>query len=66
MKTYIAHPKDKAQATALKAIFKALQVPFETEPDTTESPYKPEFVAHILSEKSAGNYEVIKMEDLWK
>lgn len=35
---YSVPPKDKAQATALKAIFKALKVPFKTEPES-ESPY---------------------------
>jgi len=48
MVRYIAHPKDKAQATAVKAFFKALKVPFETEPESNESPYNPEFVAKIL------------------
>jgi len=66
MVRYIAHPKDKAQATAVEAFFKALKVPFETEPESNESPYDPEFVARVLAEKAAGNYEVIKTEDLWR
>ena len=69
MTTYRAHPKDKAQATALKAIFKALKVPFEAAPEAEKSPYDPAFVAKILkSEKNyaQGKFKVIKIEDLWK
>ena len=48
METLIAHPQNEAQEKAVKAIFEALQVPYETEPDTSDSPYNPEFVAMIL------------------
>lgn len=66
MTTYIAHPKTKVQAAALKAIFKALQVPFETASDNTTSPYNAEFVAKILADKAAGKFEIIKTDNLWK
>lgn len=67
MKTYIVYPKDEAQEKALKALFEALQVPFETEP--AESPYILEFDAKMKRSEDnyvAGRYEVIKVEDLWK
>ena len=69
MVTYKVHPKDKAQATAVKAFFKALKVPFETEPESNDSPYDPKFVAKILKSKknfAEGKFSVIKTEDLWK
>lgn len=69
MATYKVHPKDKAQAKVVKAFFKALKVPFETEPESTNSPYDPKFVAKILEGREDfknGRGITIKTEDLWK
>ena len=70
MTTYIAHPKDKAQATALKAILKALKVPFETEPEAgPKSIYSDEFNEKMRKSNknyAEGKFEAIKVEDLWK
>jgi len=66
METLKIHTKDKDQSRAVKAILKALKIPFES---LKESPYKPEFVAKIKeSEKQAkaGKLNKIKTEDLWK
>lgn len=65
METLIAHPKNKEQLAALKAVMKALKVDFETE----KSPYKPEFVAKIKrseAQMKAGKGVKIAIEDLWK
>lgn len=52
METLIIHPKDKSQLTTVKAVLKALKVPFEKAEE--ESPYNPEFVAKIRrSQKQA-------------
>ena len=48
MLTFLIHPKDKAQEKVVKAFLKALKIPFVIEPDSTESPYDPAFVAKIL------------------
>ncbi len=55
------------QQKALKAIFKALGLPFKTQKE--EKPYDPEFVAKIKrAEKqiAEGDYKIIETEDLWK
>ncbi|SDG48176.1 hypothetical protein SAMN05421827_10722 [Pedobacter terrae] len=65
METLIAHPKNEEQATALKAVMKALKIDFETE----ENPYNPEFVKDILQAREDiknGKGVKIALEDLWK
>jgi len=65
MGTLIAHPESEEKLAALKAFMKALKIRFEEE----KSPYNIEFVKKInLSneEFKAGNYKVIKTDDLWK
>ncbi|HEY6083444.1 MAG TPA: DUF2683 family protein [Chitinophagaceae bacterium] len=52
MEVITVHPKDKKQLTAVEAILKALEVPFEKVKE--ESPYDPAFVAMIKrSQKQA-------------
>jgi len=66
METLKIHTEDKEQLKTVKAILKALKVPFEA---SGESPYDPEFVAKIKeSERQAkeGKVKTIKTEDLWK
>jgi len=65
VETLIAHPKNKEQATALKAFMKALKIDFETE----KSSYNPEFVKDILQAREDiknGKGVKIEVEDLWK
>lgn len=65
METLIAHPKNEEQATALKAVMKALKIDFETE----ASPYNPEFVKDILQAREDiknGKGVKIALADLWK
>jgi len=65
METLIAHPKNKEQLNALKAVMKALKVDFETE----KSPYNPIFVKEILKAREDiknGKGVKIAIEDLWK
>ena len=65
METLIAHPKNEEQATALKAVMKALKIDFETE----ENPYNPEFVKDILQAREDiknGKGVKIALADLWK
>ena len=47
METIVIHPQTEAQDKVLRAVIEALDVPFETEPETTESPYIPEFVSTV-------------------
>jgi len=65
METLIAHPKNEEQATALKAVMKALKIDFETEGGS----YNPEFVKDILQAREDiknGKGVKIAVEDLWK
>ena len=72
MKVVAAYPQNKQQEKAIKAVFKALNVPFEEEPVVDET-------AYLLSKKAnkkrlldaidaKANCEgiAIKTEDLWK
>ena len=66
METLVAHPQNEAQEKALRAVMEALQVPYEIEPESIESPYNPEFVAAVLQsqeEIKAGNYSAYSMEE---
>ena len=69
MSILTAHPVDKAQEKAIKAFFKALEVPYEEYKEKDKSPYNKEFVAKILQgdeDIKAGRVTKIKVEDLWK
>lgn len=44
METLKVHTKDKEQLKTVKAILKALKIPFEA---SRENPYDPEFVAEL-------------------
>ncbi len=66
METLKIHTEDKEQLKTVKAILRALKVPFEA---SGESPYDPKFVAKIKeSERQAkeGKVKAIRTEDLWK
>ena len=61
---FIAHPTNKEQIDALKAIMKALKIKFEI---SKEKPYNPEFVSKIEKSKQefkAGKSTRVKKEDL--
>ncbi len=66
METLKVHTKNKAQADAIKAVLKAMEIPFESEGEST---YDPEFVAKIKAseeEEKYGKTKAIKTDDLWK
>ena len=66
METLKIQTEDQEQLNTVKAILKALKVPFEV---SQESTYNPEFVAKIKeSEHQAkeGRLKAIKTDDLWK
>ncbi len=65
--TFIIHPSNNEQATALKAFLKALKMSFEIKKE--EKPYNPELVKEILESRKQyenGQFSAIKTEDLWK
>lgn len=70
METLTVHPQDKKQLTAVEAVLKALDIPFEKVNE--ESPYNPAFVAKI--KKSQEDYKEGKgtmvtldeLNQLWK
>ncbi len=67
METITIHAKSKSQTKVFEQLAKALDLPFEKM--KSKSPYNPGFVAKIKRgdrDKKAGNFNVIKTEDLWK
>lgn len=66
METLTIHTKNKAQTKAIKAVLKAMEIPFESNVGST---YDPEFVAKIKAseeEERYGKTKAIKTDDLWK
>ncbi len=65
METLTIHTKNKAQTAAIKAVLKAMEIPFES---SDKSNYNPEFVAKINAseeEEKYGKTTAIKTDDLW-
>ena len=63
METVIAHPDNKEQLAALKAVMVALKISFEEQ----KTGYDPEFVAKILKSKKQvenGETRVVNIADL--
>ncbi|SEK78146.1 DUF2683 family protein [Parapedobacter koreensis] len=66
METFIVHPENKAQANAIKAVLKAMNISFEK---TSGKTYDPSFVKKIKKSEEEfrnGQFKSIKTEDLWK
>lgn len=61
MDSITIHPQNEEQSTALEIILKAMNVPFEKEP---ESPSNPEFVAKIKREEKAAKGLKVDWENL--
>ncbi len=66
---FIAHPTNKDQINALKAVVKAFKIDFEI---TKENPYNPDFVKTVLdSEQEIKKGKGVKVsskgfDNLWK
>ena len=68
MEAIAVHPQNKKQEKALKALFEAMDIPFEPL-NTSKSPYNPAFVKKIkesLEQAKRGEVKKVKTEDLWK
>ena len=69
METLVVHPQNEVQDKVLRAVIEALEVPFETEPDASEGPYNPEFVAKInkaMEDIKNGKGTKITLDDISK
>jgi hypothetical protein len=70
METLIAHPENEQQAEAVKAVLKALNIPFEEEKDTTDYLLSTEANAKKLNESieqiENGKVTTINLDDIWK
>lgn len=81
METLTIHPQNKEQSKAIKAVLKALNIPYEKaglsgfqndivdKSVTEDSPYDPEFVEKIMRSKKQveeGKFSRIEMEDFEK
>jgi hypothetical protein len=70
METLIAHPENEQQAEAVKAVLKALNIPFEEEKDTTEHLLSTEANTKKLNKSieqiENGKVTTINLDDVWK
>ncbi len=67
METITIHPRSKSQSKVFEELAKVLDLPFEKV--KTKGKYNAGFVAKIKKgdrDRKAGNFKVIKTEDLWK
>ena len=65
MESLIVRPENKKQLAALKAVMKALNIPFEKD----KSPYDPEFVKMIEKgdeDLKGGKGIKVDIDNLWK
>ena len=72
MRLVAAYPKNKVQEKAVKAVLKAMDVPFEDEPIVDDTTYllstkaNKQRLAESRVAKEKGEGKIIKIEELWK
>lgn len=72
MKIVSANSQNKQQEKAIKAVFKALNVPYEEEPVIDETAYllssktNKKRLIQAINPKNTVNGVSVKVEDLWK
>jgi len=72
MKTLVAHPNTEAQLKAIKAIFEALEVPYNEGNDLDETEQilaTPGMVKHLnesMQELKEGKTSKVSLDDIWK
>ncbi len=71
MRLVAAYPKNKVQEKAVKAVLKAMDVPFEEEPIVDDTAYllctkaNKQRLAESMEAKSKGEGKVVKIDELW-
>lgn len=63
METLVMHPANKEQLAALKAIAKALKIPFEKK---EEEKYDPAFVKMIKDAEKRGDFKEVDPNNVWE
>ena len=63
METLVMHPANKEQLAALKAIAKALKIPFEKK---EEEQYDPTFVKMVKDAEERGQFNEVDPNDIWE
>ena len=72
MRLVAAYPKNKVQEKAVKAVLKAMDVPFEEEQIIDDTAYllstkaNKQRLAESMESKSIGEGKVVKVDELWK
>jgi phage terminase Nu1 subunit (DNA packaging protein) len=66
MSTILAHPQNQEQLNAIKAVLKALKVPFEQQDEVSFPELTKSDIDQAYKELRAGQYTVIEADDLWK
>ena len=63
METLVMHPTNKEQLAALKAIAKALKIPFEKK---EKEQYDPSFVKMVKDAEKRANFKTVDPSDIWE
>lgn len=66
MEALLIHPKNSDQLTAVKAILKALKVPYEPQEELSFPKITKADIEQAYAELREGKYTVIEADNLWK
>ncbi len=72
METFLIHPKNQEQQTALQTFLEGSHIPYEQEPEIDETeriltnPVMVKRLDNSIQNVEQGNVTSIKLEDLWK
>jgi hypothetical protein len=66
MSAILIHPQNSEQLEAIKAVLKALKVPFEQQDEISLPELTKSDIDQAYKELRAGQYTVVEADDLWK
>jgi len=66
MEALLIQPENSEQLAAVKAVLKALKVPYKRQTEETFPPVKRADINQAYEEMRQGNYEAVGIDDLWK
>lgn len=66
MEGLLIQPENAEQLAAVKAVLRALKVPYKRQTEQSLPPVNQSDIDNAYGEMRQGDYEVVGMEDLWK
>lgn len=66
MEALLIQPENSEQLAAVKAVLKALKVPYKRQTEEISPHVKRADIDQAYEEMRQGNYEVVGIDDLWK